>query len=158
VDFNVDSLSDKAAARALTDVTQQWFAARGLQANRVLRQTEKYAERNAFALPAWATESNEGTPEAGKASRFALRLLLEDDDPEVRSWARHAVRQAQEVQAQVIDPLSIGLILGGLILASRVKKVGPDGIEFYEGIPPELAKVLKAGASFFTHVGGSHAP
>jgi hypothetical protein len=78
---------------------------------------------------------------------------LESDDPDEQEWARSALSKTQEVKAQIIDPLSIGLILGGLILASRVKKVGPNGVEFYEGIPDGLAKVLKAVPSFFGKLG-----
>jgi hypothetical protein len=153
VAINVDALDDRAAMKALGEVTEQWFIARGLQANTVLRQTEKYAQRNELTIPAWATDSSSGSKEAGNAARHALKLLLEDDDQEVQAWARHALNDVEGVKAQIIDPLSIGLILGGLILAARVKKVGPDGVEFYQGIPPELAKVLKAGASFFGHFG-----
>jgi hypothetical protein len=147
--FEVDALDDRAAMKALSGITEQWFTSRGLQANSVIRQTEKYAQRTGLTIPGWATDSSEGSPEAGKAAKQALKLLLEDDDPEVQAWTRSVLSQSEIAKAQIVDPLSIGLILGGLILASRVKKVGPDGIEFYEGIPPELAKVLKAGAGFF---------
>lgn len=150
---NVETLDDRAAMKALGEVTEQWFEARGLEANKVLRQTEKYAQRNKLAIPEWATDASQATPEAGKAAKKALKLLLEDDDPEVQAWTRKAVSETEGTKAQIIDPLSIGLLLGGLILASRVKKIDKHGVEFYEGIPAELAKVLKASTSFFGHLG-----
>jgi uncharacterized protein YfaQ (DUF2300 family) len=154
MDFDVNSLDDRAAMWALSEVTERWFAERGLEANQVLRRTERYAQRNALTMPDWATDSSDGSPEAGRAAKIALQVLLEDDEEEVRAWTRDALARLGVVQAQVIDPLSIGLILGGLVLAARVKRISKDGVEFYEGIPPELAKVLKAGASFFGLVAG----
>jgi hypothetical protein len=151
--FDIEGLSDLAAMKAASDVTEQWFAARGLQAASILRLTEKYAQRQNLSVPVWATDAHGTSPEAGKAAKFALNAFLESDDPDEQEWARSALSKTQEVKAQIIDPLSIGLILGGLILASRVKKVGPNGVEFYEGIPDGLAKVLKAVPSFFGKLG-----
>jgi hypothetical protein len=160
---DVDRLNDTLAVQALADVTKKWLDERGLQAYAVMIRTQGYARRQNLSLPAWATTEVPTdqeilvTPESGEASRAALRYLLDGDDPEVRDWTRAAVDKANQTQAHVIDPLSLavgGLILGGLILASRVKKIGPDGVEFYEGIPEQLAQVLRAGANYFGSIGG----
>jgi hypothetical protein len=153
---DVRNLGDVAAVRALSEVAQRWFEARGLQANVVMRQTEQYAHNNGLTIAVWAIEPQAPSPEAGAASRRALAALLIDDDLEIRSWAKDAVAAAKQTQIQVLDPLTLavgGFVLAGLILAARIKKVGPDGAEFYEGIPKELANVLKAGANFFSQFG-----
>jgi hypothetical protein len=87
---------------------------------------------------------------------LALSALLTDDDLEIRGWTNDAVAKAKQTQVQVLDPLTLavgGLVLGGLILAARVKNVGRGGVSFYEGLPKELADVLKAGANFFKGFG-----
>jgi hypothetical protein len=148
----IDRLNDILAIRALSEVTQDWFSNRGLQANVVLRESEDYARRQGIVIPEWSIAPGAVTTESGKACRIALKALFHDDDQEIRGWTQKAVEKASQVQVQALDPVSLavgGLILGGLILASRVKKIGSDGIEFYEGIPKELADVLKAGSTFF---------
>jgi hypothetical protein len=156
----VDRLNDTLAVRALSEVTQRWYAERGLQALAVLRETESYAHKQNLYIPNWAIESGDQgivTAESGKACRAALKALINDDDPQIRSWTRSAVERANQTQVQALDPVSLavgGLVLGGLILAARVKKIGPEGVEFYEGIPEELAKILGAGANFFQRFSG----
>lgn len=150
--IDVSKINDIAAIEALSEVTQMWFAKHGLQAYAVIRETENYTSRQQIALPSWVTEPSISTTEAGKACRVALTLLLIDADPAAREWSSTAVEKAARTQVQAFDPVTLavgGLVLGGLILAARVKKIGPDGVEFYEGIPKELANVLKAGANFF---------
>lgn len=157
---DVDRLDDTLAVRALSEVTQRWFADRGLQANAVLRETEGYAHRQNLSLPSWTIyEGEQGivTAESGEACRAALKVLIDDEDPEIRGWTRSAVERANQTQVHMLDPVTLavgGLVLGGLILAARVKKIGPDGVEFYEGIPEELANVLEAGANFFQRFTG----
>jgi hypothetical protein len=153
---DVDRLDDTLAVKAVADVTEKWFDERGLQAHTVITKTQSYARRQDFSLPVWATEEVTDqqslvTPESGEACRTALKFLLNSDDPEVRSWTRTAVYEANQTHVQFIDPLTLavgGLVLGGLILAARVRRIGPDGVEFFEGIPEELANVLRAGANF----------
>lgn len=153
---DVDRLNDTLAVRAVANVAEKWFDRRGLQAHTVVTRTQRYARNQDSSLPVWATEEATDeqtlvTPESGEACRTALRFLLNSDDPEVRSWTRTAIDEANQTQVHFVDPITLavgGLVLGGLILAARVKKIGPDGVEFYEGIPEELANVLRAGANF----------
>lgn len=52
----------------------------------------------------------------------------------------------------MLDPATLavgGLVLIGIILAVRVKKVGAGGAEFYKGLPEETARLLKAATTFF---------
>jgi hypothetical protein len=149
--------SNIAAVRALSEVTQRWLSAHGLEAYTVIRETEGYARTQRLTIPDWADKPTASEQDAGEACRFALTALLKDDDQEIRAWTNEALAKAQQTQAQVLDPITLavgGLVLGGLILAARIKHVGPDGADFYEGIPPELAKVLKAGANFFSGLAG----
>ncbi len=154
---DVNLLSDDLAVRALSEVTQRWFAERGLQAHAVLRETEGYAYRQELSVPDWAIDQSVVTAESGEASRAALETLLHAEDPEIRNWTRTAVERVYQTRAQVVDPLTLavgGLVLGGLILAARVKKIGSGGVEFYEGVPEGLANVLEAGANFFQKFSG----
>jgi hypothetical protein len=153
----VSVLSDAAATQAISEIAQRWFEARGLQANVVLRQTEQFAKRTSLSIPQWLEMPGEVNAESGKTCRLALTVLLEDDDLEIRGWANEALAKALITRAQVLDPFTLavgGLVLAGLILAGRVKKVNRDGVEFYEGVPKELADVLKAGANFFQSLKG----
>jgi hypothetical protein len=154
---DVNLLNDDLAVRALSEVTQRWFAERGLQAYAVLRETEGYAHRQNLPIPDWAIDQSLATAESGDASRAALQTLLNAEDPEIQGWTRSAVEKAYRTRAQVVDPVTLtvgGLVLGGLILAARVKKIGSGGVEFYEGVPEELANVLEAGANFFQRFTG----
>ena len=81
------------------------------------------------------------TAESGEACRAALKVLMNDEDPEIQSWKRSAVKGLVQTQVQMLDPVTMavgGLVLGGLILAAKVKKVGPRGVEFTKVSPRSL--------------------
>jgi hypothetical protein len=87
--------------------------------------------------------------QAGSNARRALTAMVDCEDQDVRAWAQFAVTTPVAAKGQMVEPVTATLCLAGLILASRVKKIGPDGVEFYEGVPDGLAKVLKAAKNFF---------
>ena len=75
-------------------------------------------------------------------------VLGDAEDDEVLIWTREAIEKVRKIQAHVLDPFTLsigGAILIGAILAARVRRIGP--VEFYEGVPENLAKVIKAGAN-----------
>ena len=140
------SLSDRAAIVALSKVASSWLASRTPEATRSLLVTTLAQGTSSSGIPGWALDPEESEQEAGTCARVALAAILEGTDDEAAAWARAAVRQASDAVAHLLDPVSLGImggILIGSILAARVKRIG--GVEFYEGVPRELADVLKAG-------------
>jgi hypothetical protein len=143
---DVDALSDKAAIAALSNVAQAWLSARPGQAGDALVGAALVGGSNFAALPSWAVDARVADEESGDVARYALTAILDSDDAEAVTWARAAVDQTSVATAQILDPVSLGILGGvliGAILAARVKKVG--SVEFYEGIPKELVDVLNAG-------------
>ena len=75
---------------------------------------------------------------------MALSAILEGDQYEARNWVEDELDHLEEARAQVLDPVSLIIIGGtliGIILASRVKKIGD--LEFYEGVPKETLDIIK---------------
>ena len=70
--------------------------------------------------------------------------------------ASRDTRRVTSPGAQVIDPLTLaigGTILIGLVLAARVRHIGPGGAKFDPGLPEGLGKLLKAAGGFFGGLG-----
>jgi hypothetical protein len=145
---SIEQLSDAAAVTALLRVASEWAEQRGLEATVVVAQTYGRAGAAVAGSPGWARGAPEPTPEAGIFARRMLEAMVGGLDAEVATWTDQAVKKARaEASAQVLDPISlsiVGVIIIGGILAARVKRIG--SVEFYEGVPKELADVLKAGA------------
>ena len=144
----IEKLSDVAAVNALSSVVTEWSNHRGLESLVIILQTQHRVPAAFEGSPDWAKGVPQASPEAGVFSRRMLRCLDSGTDDEVIAWTRLAVKAQFEAAGHVVDPLSLsiigGIIIGG-ILAARVKKIG--SVEFYEGVPKELADVMKAGAS-----------
>jgi hypothetical protein len=142
-------LSDTAATEALCKVAREWIKNYGLEVYQVYYQIREVTSDKFQKLPAWVKGSpEEVTDESGQFARDMLTALRNGVDDEVQEWTDSAIQKVNESKAHVLDPLTLGiggLILIGAILAARVKKIGP--VKFYEGIPDNLADVLKAGAS-----------
>lgn len=141
----IDALSDGAAVTALSEVAQAWLSDRPGEAGDALLLVAVSRGGNHREIPEWAVDSRQIDADAAQLSRHALTTIVEGDDEEAASWVRAALQQASQANAQIFDPVSLGILGGiliGAILASRVKKVGP--VEFYEGVPKELADVIKA--------------
>lgn len=152
---NASRLSDGMAIQALCDVVRRWSTHRGFEALLIATRTRELAAVPISQAPSWAVATPETSPAAGAFARKMLEVLTTGEDDEVAIWAQTAVRTALDKQAatvaHVLDPISISIaggILIGAILAARVKRIGP--VEFYEGVPKELADVVKIGASVST--------
>jgi hypothetical protein len=114
------------------------------------------AQVSLSSLPAWVIDSRKSADEAGPLARSALLAIAEGTDDEASAWARTAVKHASETVAHLIDPISLGILGGiliGVILASRVKKIGK--VEFYGGVPPEVADIVESAARVITGTQGS---
>jgi hypothetical protein len=146
----IDKLSDAAAVKALVGVVREWSNKRGLEALVVVYQVQQRASAALDKSPKWASTQPEASPESGKFARKMLHALATGNDDEVAVWTRHAVK-SQSVAAAHVDPITLSILGGiviGAILAARVKKIGT--VEFYEGVPKELADVIKVGSSIAT--------
>jgi hypothetical protein len=143
---NIEKLSDAGAVKALSLVVADWSKRRGLEALMVVSQTQQNAIASLQKSPPWAGGKPDATPDAGRFARKMLVALADGSDDEVAAWTNTAVK-AQFDAVAYVDPLTLSIIgamvIGG-ILAARVKKIG--AVEFYEGVPKELADVLKVGA------------
>lgn len=146
----IDDISDAAAVEALCKVAQEWLRKRGLEVYQVYSEIREIAANEFQQLPDWVKRKPEKvTDESGTFSRAMLLALSDGTDDEIQEWTSTAIEEVDAAKAHVLDPITLGisgLILIGAILAARVKKIG--SVEFYEGIPENLANVLKAGASF----------
>jgi hypothetical protein len=152
----VVSLTDQQAVNAVRLLAEAWLEGRGRQAYGVMQNAHAFAERQKLSLPDWASGKAPPDAEGIKACRVALKLVLEGNDGEARNWAQSAIQRVKSPTAQVIDPLTLaigGTLLIGLVLAARVKHIGPGGADFEPGLPDGLDKLLKAAGQFFSGLG-----
>jgi hypothetical protein len=129
-DTLINQLDDQTAVSLLSDVTGKWIAKNPGTAVQVMRQTEGYAQRQNLVAPVWVDNPSTDLAEAGSNARRALAVMVDCEDDDVRAWAQFGVTTPASAKGHVIDPVTGTLCLAGLILASRVKKIGPDGIVF----------------------------
>src|SRR5262249_10587079 len=103
------------------------------------------------ALPDWARGAPKVTKESARFARKMLDALVDGNDPAARAWALEALQEVEAAHVQALDPLSLGIIgvtFVAAILAARVKSIG--AVEFFEGIPKELANAIKAVTGLVT--------
>jgi hypothetical protein len=140
-------LSDQAAVKALSIVSIRWLQQRGVEAILVFQEASRATSRLNTPLPAWAWEKAEANIQSGQYARSMLSCLKNGTDDEISVWVDDAIKDVRRPQGHVLDPVTlsiVGIMLIGGILAARVKKIG--SVEFYEGVPKELADVIKAGS------------
>jgi hypothetical protein len=155
----VNDLTNEQAVGALRLVAQAWLANDGLNAFGVMADARDYVETRSLSLPGWASGmpldlaslSDDEAKEIGNHCRAALQTLTESPEPSARKWTADAIGKVTQPHGQVVElVLAIkGVILIGMILAARVKKIDSEGIEFYQGLPKGLSTLLTASRSFF---------
>lgn len=149
MELKINDISDVAAVEALCKVAREWLQRRGLEVYQIYFETREIAATEFQQLPEWIKRKPEDLKdESGPFARAMLLALCNGTDDEIKEWTNAAIQEVDVAKAHLLDPLTLGiggLILIGAILAARVKKIG--SVEFYEGIPENLATVLKAGAS-----------
>ncbi len=146
--MSIAKLSDQAAVMALSMVAEEWLRQRGLEAHVVIDGARKRTPESYDAVPSWAGDIPTVTAESGDFARRMLAALRSGADEEVSVWTERAIDEVSQAKGHVVEPLSLaigGVILIGAILAARVKKMG--SVEFYEGVPKELADVMKAAGA-----------
>ena len=143
----IDNLSNEVAVKALSIVAKCWIRNRGLEAFIIVGGARRSMLESFSAMPSWAHEQPVANNESGELARKMLTCLKNGNDDEVIVWTDDALHEVSSAKGHVLDPVTLaigGIILIGSILAARVKRIGP--VEFYEGVPKELAEVLKAGS------------
>ena len=147
-DARINTLSDEDAARVLTNVVYQWLDRKGVEAFVVNQRFHAALQKQKLATPAWASrDAGRSSKKLGSAARVALAAIADGEDRPASLWVSAELDRIEGAKAQVFDPISLsigGAILIGCILAARVKKIG--SVEFYKGVPKELADVIKAAA------------
>jgi hypothetical protein len=136
-------LSNEGAVEALSEVAANWLRYRTAEATSVLFVSAVDSETSFSRLPDWVLDARKSMDDAGPLARSALLAILDGEDDEAEAWVRAAVRHTSEGAAQLLDPISLGILGGiliGVILAARVKRVGK--VEFYEGVPKELGDII----------------
>jgi hypothetical protein len=145
----IHDLSNAAALEVLQIVVEKWISERGLEFYRAYSEVLGGTGNAFLALPAWITGTPTVSDKAGKLARHLLIYLAQSRDDEVKLWTQNAIDEVADPEVHMIDPLTLtilGVIVIGAILAARIGPVDIEGgrVEFYEGLPPELADILKA--------------
>ncbi len=146
--IDISRLSDEQCVALLRVIARRWFEHSGVEALVSYQTTRAYIDEHALVLPSWLDEPAQNAPgELAKTSRVALETIAEGDDEEAKAWVEAELEDLEIANAHMFDPLTLSILgatLIGCILAARVKKIG--SVDFYQGIPPELAKVIKAAS------------
>jgi hypothetical protein len=140
-----ETLGNEAAVKAARDIAEAWFNTEGWEAHLAVDEVRTAATDALRELPPWVARPDSDLERAGAFSRYVLAALEDPTVPEVKDWVGKAVADAQELKAQAIDPVTLGIggaILIVAILAARVRRIG-SAVEFFEGIPEELVDILK---------------
>jgi hypothetical protein len=145
---DIAKLSDEQCVALLRVMARRWVEKSSLEAFVSYQKVQSDLQERRLAPPQWLEEpAKNPPPELVKASRVALETIASGEDENAKAWLAAELEDLEAAQAHMFDPLTLSILgatLIGCILAARVKKVG--SVEFYEGIPPELAKVIKAVA------------
>jgi hypothetical protein len=149
---DLSKLTDAQCVALLRLMARRWLEHSGVQAFTAYQKFQQEVQARTLALPAWL-EAAPGSPPAElvQASRAALQAIADGEDENAKAWLNAELADMDAAQGHMFDPISLAILgatLIGCILAARVKKIG--SVEFYEGVPPELAKVIKAAAPSLT--------
>jgi hypothetical protein len=145
----VPQLTDEHAIRAANFVVQEWIQVAGPKVF-ALSQTIEKVRQTQEPIEAWVADPKSGDPKVAKLCRQMMEAFLDSprgQGPDFRRWAKKGIDKATQAEAQVFEPATTLMLLIGLVLAARLKSIGPDGVKFYKGLPANLSKVLDAAAS-----------
>jgi hypothetical protein len=152
----VSQLTDEQAITAANFVVQEWAKVAGLEALALWQVIDKERKAQKEPIDASILEPKADDPEAAMLSRRMLEAFLDapqGSGPDFHGWAQDGIAKVTRVEAHVLDPVSmilVGTLLIGLVLAARVKSVGPAGVVFYQGLPPSLSNLVKIASSMAT--------
>jgi hypothetical protein len=136
------SLSDRKAIRVAKAVIENWERSAPSKAE-ALRQKIDSANAELSRREQKIVQPELDMAEAANASRHILSILGSETDSDWPNRIEHGLAAADHAEGQIADPVSVGLILIGLVLAARVKEVGKRGVLFNSGLPEGLSKIAK---------------
>jgi hypothetical protein len=136
------SLSDRKVIRVAKAVIENWERSAPSKAE-ALRQEIDRANAELSRREQKIVQPELDTAEAAKASRHILSALGSETDSDWPARIEHELAGADHAEGQIADPVSVGLILIGLVLAARVKEIGKGGVLFVAGLPEGLSKIAQ---------------
>jgi hypothetical protein len=149
MDTRIQDLSNANAVQMLRNVARRWIDTRGLEAFIVVDALRRKYPAAYEEPPSWLLASPAtATGELAALSKLALSAMLDGERSEVANWVEDELDELQQARAQVLDPITltiVGSTIIGIILASRVKKIGD--VAFFKGVPKETVEMLKHATS-----------
>lgn len=155
MDDRIQNLDGKDAVQILRNVARKWIEQPGVEAFVVIDGIRRTYGISYDNPPSWLLDPPEkASDELIALSKLALSAILEGEQSQPRNWVEDELEDLKQARAHVLDPISLTIIGGtiiGIILASRVKKIG--NIEFYEGVPKETVDIVKHATSIMVPKG-----
>jgi hypothetical protein len=149
MDERIKRLDGISAVQILRNVARKWIEQKGLEAFVVIDNIRRSFGVSYDNPPSWLLDPPEtASSELVALSKLALSEILEGEQSEPRNWVEDELENQESARAHVLDPVTltiVGATLIGLILASRVKKIG--NTEFYEGVPKETVEIVEHATS-----------
>lgn len=161
MDERIEQITGDDAVQVLRNVARRWIERPDVEAFIVIDDIRRKFGAQYDNPPTWLLASPEhASDELVAVSKTALSAILEGERSEAQNWVEDELDDLNQARAHVLDPVSLAIIGGtiiGIILASRVKKIG--NVEFYEGVPKETVDIVKHASSVmipFYSGGSSH--
>jgi hypothetical protein len=147
-------LTDKQAVVAANFAVREWMKGAGPEALAIWQKIDTVSKTEG-PLDHWLLDPSTEDPRAADLSRKVLEAFLDVADPQgpdFRSWVKQGIDIATGARAHFADPISaaiVGTLAIGLVLAARLKSIGPGGVLFYRGLPTNLSKVIQLAQKSF---------
>lgn len=150
--MNIDQLSDMQAVAALHHVAGRWLEKDGLTAHVAIQSVQDAARKKGVELPPWAFAAPKPNKTNAALCRAVLTDILAGNEAKAREWVRAAVARVTASSGHALDPSLVllgGFLLIGLVLAARVRKLraGKIVVDFYKGVPKDVADIVEATAA-----------
>lgn len=156
MDERIQKLDGSTAVKILRKVARNWIEKNGVEAFVVIDQIRRTFRDRYDNPPQWLLDPPENaSKELIAVSKLALSSIIDGDQAEARGWVEDELAEMKQARGQVLDPLSLAIIgstIIGIVLASRVKKIG--NVEFYEGVPKETVEIVKHASGIVVPKGG----
>ncbi|MGF1580370.1 MAG: hypothetical protein ACFCD0_13490 [Gemmataceae bacterium] len=151
-ELSIDDLTDEAALRVATRLSESWFKLEGWEAFTAVNPIDRKVVASKDAMPEWVIDPAASKSDAAGVAKLALKVVLEGDNTKAKEWVGAALREEEKPKGHALDPFTAiigGVVLVSLVLAARVKKIDGKGVEFYEGLPEGLGDIIKTVAKPF---------
>lgn len=150
MDERIAGLQGAVAVELLRDMARQWIKERGLEAFLVIDGVRREDDEYDRVSKSLAVPAGEAPEDLVKASREALDAILSGEDSEAAVWVEEVLEQAAQAKAHVVEPITaaiFGATIIGIILASRVKRIG--NVTFFKGLPKGVGSIVEKAARIF---------